>query len=336
MSDSDRPPAPDRLTDLLDEGVQEDVVACIEQLAEADTEDRKRALRAAREVAEERPGVFDGLAAPFSVFLTDAERAVKLTTAKLFVTVARSEAKAVRPAVDALADRLADDDEFYYVRARCAEALGYVALDAPGDVNDPEILADFRIGLEFDEPEVKEKLAKALAYVALGDPDRLGYQIESLAAHLDDDNELVRYHLTTALVAVSCEHPRKLADAEAALRERLTDENPYVQGRAAEALGVLAESDVEIESSPNVDVIGTEAEETPSFLTERVRFCQRRLADELSGSTPSGVGTIESVRDGTEEVVEAMTAAEEGVCPHCGLALAPSGPPVCPRCGAPH
>jgi HEAT repeat protein len=62
------------------------------------------------------------------------------------------------------------EDEFYYVRARCAEALGYIAVETPEAVTDPDILADLRIGLAFDEPEGKEKLAKALAHVALGGP----------------------------------------------------------------------------------------------------------------------------------------------------------------------
>ena len=37
------------------------------------------------------------------------------------------------------------------MRARSAEALGYVALEHPDAVDDPEILADFRIGLSFDD-----------------------------------------------------------------------------------------------------------------------------------------------------------------------------------------
>ncbi|MFC4360507.1 HEAT repeat domain-containing protein [Halobium salinum] len=163
---------------------------------------------------------------PLSKFLTDEDRAVRLTTAKLFVTLAKSEPRAVLPAVDALAERLADDEEFYYVRARSAEALGYLAVEAPEAVTSPETLADFRIGLRFDEPEVRAKLAKALAYVALGNPRRLRHQVSSLTEHLDDENELVRYHLCTALVVVGCEYPAKLAEAAEPLQERLADENP--------------------------------------------------------------------------------------------------------------
>jgi hypothetical protein len=207
MSEPEQPPTPDCLTALLEEGEYRETVACLNRLGAADAETRKHALRAVRDIAEEPPYSFDGLASPLSTFLTDEDRAVRLTTAKLFVTLAQSEPAAVLPAFDALAERLADDEEFYYVRARSAEALGYVAVDSPEEVTDPETVADLRIGLEFDEPEVKEKLAKALAYVALGDPSRLRHQIDSLAEYLDDDTELVRYHLCTALVVVGCDYP---------------------------------------------------------------------------------------------------------------------------------
>lgn len=335
MSEPDKPPTSDHLTGLLEERDHQETVACLDRLGAADTETRKRALRAVRDIAEDPPCSFEGLAGPLSIFLTDDDRAVRLTTAKLFVTLAQSEPAAVLPVVDALAERLADDEEFYYVRARSAETLGYVAVDSPGEVTDPETLADLRIGLAFDEPEVKEKLAKALAHVALGDPDRLRHQIDSLAEHLDDDNELVRYHLSTALVVVGCVHPKKLVGAEGALRERWADENPYVRGRAAEALGVLAGSSVAIESTPDRDEGDAEGDETPSFLTDRMRYLRRGVTDEQSGSAPTGVGTIESVRNGTASVVEAMRSPDDGECPRCGLALPNSGPPTCPRCGTP-
>lgn len=335
MSDPDQPPAPDRLAALLDEGDTERTVAFLDRLGSADVDARKRVLRAARDVADERPGRFEGLSPPLAAFLTDEDRAVRLTTAKLFVTLARSEPSAVLPVVDALSARLADDEEFYYVRARSAEALGYVAVDSPEVVTDPGTLADLRIGLSFDEPEVREKLAKALAYVALGDPDRLRHRVASLAEHLDDDDEIVRYHLCTALVVVGSVHPEKLADAAEALRERLTDENPYVRGRAAEALGILAGAGVSAEPSSALDDVDVEGDDSPSFLTDRVRFCRHRSADEPSGSAPRAVGTVESVRDGTDDVVEEMTSPDERECPGCGLPLPEDAPPMCPRCGAP-
>jgi len=335
MSDPEQPPSPDRLTALLEEASHEEVVACLDRLGAADAETRKRALRAVRNSIEDSPSGLEELATPLAAFLTDEDRAVRLTTAKLFVALAQSEPAAVLPAVDALANRLADDEEFYYVRARCAEALGYVAVDSPEEVTDPETLADLRIGLKFDEPEVKEKLAKALAFVALGDPDRLRHQVDSLAEHLDDGNDLVRYHLCTALVVIGCAYPRKLDDATAPLRERLDDEDPYVRGRAAEALGLLARSDVAMEWSSDIVVPAVEDDDAPSFLTDRVRFCRRQLSGEQSGAAPDGVATIESVRAGTDDVVAEMTTPDESECPQCGLAVAESGPPMCPRCGAP-
>lgn len=335
MSDPDQPPTPERLTDLLEDASHEETVACLDRLEAADAETRKRVLRTIREVAGERPRSVAAHSDRLSGFLSDEDRAVRLTTAKLFVPLARSDPPAVLSAVDAIAGRLADDEEFYYVRARCAEALGYVAVDSPEQVTGPEILADLRIGLSFDEPEVREKLAKALAYVALGDPDRLRHQVDSLVEHLDDENELVRYHLCTAVVVVGCEHPAELASVEKTLRERLADENPYVRGRAAEALGLLAGTDVPVESTPDLDDIDTGGDGTPSFLRERVRFCRRQLADEPLEPALAKIGTVESVRLGTDDVVEAMTAPEEGECPHCGLSVTDGDPPMCPRCGAP-
>jgi len=132
--------------------------------------------------------------------------------------------------------------------------------------------------------EVKEKLAKALAFVALGDTDRLRYQVDSLAEHLDDENDLVRYHLCTALVVLGCAYPRKLDDATTPLRERLDDDNPYVQGRAVEALGLLAGSDVTTDRDFDIVVSAVEDEDALSFLTARVRFCRRQLSGEQSGS----------------------------------------------------
>jgi hypothetical protein len=98
------------------------------------------------------------------------------------------------------------------------------------------MLADLRIGLSFDEPEVKEKLSKTLEHVALGDPERLAHHVSTLAEHLDDEDELVRYHLCTALMIVGCESPETLTEVSNALDARLDDENVYVRGRAVEAL----------------------------------------------------------------------------------------------------
>jgi hypothetical protein len=337
MTEQDQPPTPDRLTELLDEGDTEEAVTSLQRLDTADTDTRRRALRAVREVAEKRPSGFETLATPLAAFLVDDDRAVRLVTAKLFVTLAKAKPAAVLPAVDALADSLADDEEFYYVRARCAEALGYIAVESPEEVTDPETLADLRIGLEFDEPEVKEKLAKALAYVAVGDPSRLRHHVSSLAEHLDDDSELVRYHLCTTLVAVGSEHPAKLTDTRDELRERLADENPYVRGRAAEVLGVLVRSP-SADMNLSAEDLSEPDDEEDAFVADRIQFARNALTKANPDETvPDGIGTLDSIRETTDEVAEKiMSPGEDGECPHCGLALPENGPPMCPRCGAPY
>jgi len=335
MSEPDQPPAPDRLPDLLEEGAHEESVACLDRLSAADTETRKCALREVRDIATDRPRTVEKLVGPLSTFLSDDDRAVRLTTAKLFVTLAQSESTVVLPVVDVLAERLADEEEFYYVRARSAEALGYVGRHHPEAVSEPAIMADFRIGLSFDEPEVKEKLAKALECVALGNPGRLRHQVESFAEHLDDDRDLVRYHLCTALTAVGCEHPAKLAEGRAALVDRLSDKNegPYIRGRAAEALGLFGRVDGDCVSPP--DTVDIDDEDAAEFVDSRMAFL-RGAREDNSGDDEREVGTLDALRDGTEAIVEAMTTPDGEECPHCGLALPEGGPPMCPRCGAPH
>ena len=334
MTEPDHPPTPDRLPELLKQGTHEEVVAYLDRLDATETETRKCALRAVRDVATERPRSVEKFIDPLSMFLTDEDRAVRLTTAKLFVTLARTEPAVVRPVVDALAARLAEDEEFYYVRARCAEALGYVGRDHPEAVSDPAILADFRIGLSFDEPEVKEKLAKALECVALGDPSRLRHQTGSLADHLNDDEELVRYHLCTALAAVGCEHPGKLSDGRDALVARLSDvdENPYTRGRAAETLGLL--EDVDGEGAVVPDEIDADEDEAAKFVRPRLAFL-RGAQTGTPAERADDVGTLDSLRSGTEAVVNTIMTPNGDECPHCGLAVPEDGPPMCPRCGAP-
>jgi hypothetical protein len=337
MSEPNQPPSSETLPDLLDDGDHETAISRLEATAKADPERRKETLRELRAVADDRPTSLEPLVASLAEFLTDEERAVRLTTAKLFVAVAEADPDATREAVEPLAARLADDEEFYYVRARSAEALGYIALEHPETVASPELLADLRIGLSFDEPEVKEKLAKALEHVALGDPDRLRYQVSSLAEHLEDENDLVRYHLTTALVVVGCEHPGELADASAELTARLEEENTYVRGRAAEALGLLAGADPEavpLDAAELPDGVDFEA----SFAVERLAFAQQAIAGENgSEKATDEVGSVEGIRGTTDELAAEIAAPDgNSECPHCGLSLPADGPPMCPQCGAPY
>lgn len=251
-------------------------------------------------------------------------------TAKLFVTIAEADREAVVPVVSALADRLADEDEFYHVRARSAEVLGYIALENPDAVASPEILAELRIGLSFDEPEVKEKLAKALEYIALGNPRRLRHQGLNLAEHLDDENELVQYHLCTAVVVVGCEYPDALVEARSELGRRLDDENSFVRGRAAEALGLLAWADIEDVLLPRTELVALEDDEE-SFVTKRAGFALTTLDDpENPESLPDGIGTVEGIQGTTDDIVEEITSPDgDGECSHCGLALPENGSPMC-------
>jgi rubrerythrin len=320
------------LVDLLEEGAPGEVVECLEAVDSLPVDERKRLLRSLRTVAEDRRSVLTPILPALAALLVDDERSVRLLTAKLFVDVAATTPAAVVPCVPPLSERLADEDEFYYVRARAAEALGYVALDHPETVASPELLADLRIGLSFDEPEVKEKLAKALEFVALGNPRRLRHQVPTLVDHLDDENDLVRYHLYTTLVAVGAEFPERLADAGDALVEGLDDDVPQVRGRAAEALGLLARTDGKDISVPETVLRTMQADDEESFVVDRVRFA----LDETVNAEREHIGTTQGVRETTDDAVDAIQSPDaDGDCPHCGLALPESGPPMCPQCGAP-
>jgi len=336
MDDSTPPPDIDRLVAHLDRGEPEDAIARLEAARDATDDDRKELLQSLKSVATERPAAVGPLCPALATFLEDPERPVRLTTAKLLVALAESSPDAVAPVVPSLAERLADDGEFYYVRARSAEALGYVALERPDEVGSPDILADLRVGLSFDDVEVREKLAKALECVAIGDPTRLGHLAPRLADHLDDESELVRYHLTTALAAIGCESPDRLADATDALAAGLSDENARVRGRAAEALGLLARSDADAGSTP-VAALEEAATDDEPFADDRVALALDLAGDTDSPSEPAdAIGTLDGLRETTDEAVDAITSPDgDGKCPHCGLALPADGPPMCPRCGAP-
>jgi len=333
MDESTEPPPVDRVDELLAAGRLEEVRACLDHLETVASDDRKAVLRSLRDLAADRSAAFEGITPALVSFLDD-ERAVRLTAVKLLVAVAEDVPEVVRPVVDPLADRLADDEEFYFVRARSAEALGYVALADPEAVATPEVVAELRIGLEFDEPEVTAKLAKALAHVALADPRRLRHQVGKLAAHLDDEQAVVRYHLCTALVATGCEHPNALADGRDALVARLDDDNEYVRGRVAEALGLYAGAVAEPDLP--VDDIERLADDESSFVASRGTFALTALDLADEPDVTDGIAEIEAIRDATDGIADEITSpATDGECPHCGIELPDGGPPVCPGCGAP-
>jgi len=333
MDDQHGAPPETKVATLLEEGKEADARAALEGLSRAEPATQQTCLQSLKTTAEGQPELFDGVLPSLTEFLQDSERPTRLTTAKLFVAVSEGAPDSVVPVVPALVERLADESEFYYVRARCAEALGYVAIDHPDAVVSPEVVADLRIGLEFDEPEVREKLAKALAHIALGSPDRLRYQVDSLAEHLHADNELVRYHLSTALVVIGSEHPEQLADAREALISCLEDESRYVRGRAAEALGLLAATaDIEPFPQLQLDALTDDHE----FVAERVQFALSQNRGEELASGCAEIATKKTIRTQTADIVsEIRMSGGDGECPHCGLSIPDSGPPLCPSCGTP-
>lgn len=360
MAEDPSVPTADRLLEGAAATLEgEPPAAAFEALRDAPADERKAVLRDLRERAEERPAQLAPLLDPLTALLTDEERAVRLSTAKLFVAVAEDEPASVTTVVPELADRLADEAEFYYVRARAAEALGYVALERPAAVTEPAILAELTIGLEFEEPEVRRKLAKALAHLAVGAPERLGHHATRIAKHLADGDELVWLYCCSALAAVACERPGAVGEAVEptagetnALVAQLDDEEPWVLGRAAETVGLLARADdatvaIDVEALPEVSVLAERFEkEAVDFAAARVAFARAGLegseADDAveaatsvrSGGGEDAVGTIEGIRTTTEVAVSAMTAPADA-CPNCGMARPPAGPPICPGCGGP-
>jgi HEAT repeat protein len=336
MDESRVPPSAGRLESLLVDGETEAARESLKAVRTLAEEDQKRILRRLRSLAQDRPTAFEGICPALVPLLEEGQRAVRLTTAKVVVAVASARPDAALESHTSLADRLADDEEFYYVRARCAEALGYLALEYPETVGQPEVLAELRVGLAFDEPEVRAKLAKALEYIALGEPDRLRHQVSNLAEQLSDDDELVRYHLTSALLVIGCQHPDTLAPVQEALAESVVDENTYVRGRAAEALGVVAHADVSVPPAilETVDL----PEEPDAFLTDRVRFAREAWGiDTSAASVPAEIGTIESVRGSTDEIAEEIRSPDaETACSKCDSVLPEDVSPICPRCGTRH
>jgi len=339
--DDDRPsPTTDRLLGL--EAPSEPTPSPaerVDELACAPADVRKTTIRSLRDRVDAAPDAAAALLPLLSTFLTDEERAVRLSTAKLFVAVARETPEVVESTVPALAERLADEAEFYFVRARAAEALGYVALASPDVVANPETIADLTIGLAFDEEAVRRKLAKALEHVAIGDPARLTHHVETLAEHVDDECELVRYHCCTALAAIACEQSAAVAPVVDDLVDRFEveprdDEGAYVAGRVAEALGILARADDVSVGVPEL-IDGTADAFEESFAADRIEFATSAsdAADVGGDATPSRIGTIEGIHATTGDAVEAMTAPAD--CPNCGIARPPQGPPVCPGCGGP-
>jgi hypothetical protein len=177
-----------------------------------------------------------------------------------------------------------------------------------------------------------------LAHVAVASPSRLRHHVPTLATHLGDDSEEIRYHLATALLAVGCTAPEAVADAVEELSARLDDDSPYVRGRAAEALGLVARADTSaaIPESKLVAMVEADGDgNDEAFATERVRFALAGVEGGDSEDFDEDIGSLPAVRTQTDEILEAMRRSDESTCPQCGLELPEGGPPMCPDCGAP-
>ncbi len=90
MDGPESPPSTDRLTALVADGACDDAIECLDWFRAAAADDRKRAVRALRDVADEESASFDDLGPALVPYLRDAERAVRLLTAKLLVAVAET------------------------------------------------------------------------------------------------------------------------------------------------------------------------------------------------------------------------------------------------------
>jgi uncharacterized protein YjbI with pentapeptide repeats len=141
--------------------------------------------------------------------------------------------------------------------------------------------------------------------------------------------------LDDAVLAGATLSDARLADAAAALAGRLSDENPFVRGRAAEALGLLARA--EGDGALPESTLEALAADDDSFVADRALFALDARADPCEDRRrPEEVGNLDGVRATTAEAAEAIGAPDgDEACPHCGLALPAHGPPMCPGCGAP-
>lgn len=122
---------------------------------------------------------------------------------------------------------------------------------------------------------------------------------------------------------------RQQASVSANIGERLTDENPDVRGRAAEALGLVVRAGEPVSDLPEIPPA---EEDAAGFLDPRIAFLRDWTTE---GSAQDIIGTFASIVAGTEGIVEAITTPDDGACPNCGLGFPEDHPPMCPRCGAP-
>jgi hypothetical protein len=299
---------PDSLLDAAHEGPEAFAAACPD-----DGDARHELATALRDRAESDPAAVAEGVAGLAPLLDDDRDSTRLLAAKTYVAVAEHEPDAVptEPLEAAL------DDEFYYVRGRAVQALGRVAR-ARGAA-DPSLLARLLNGLELERKESRERYAGALADCALADAAALRTLVPDIAEALDDESAVVRYHLTTALAAVARLEPDRVAGVADALEPLLGDAEPYVAGRAGEALGyagVAVDGDVVADS----DTVGA-ADEALAFRDERVAVT---AGDDRATELPP-------VAAGHDDAAEAVAAPDERGDPalppgHPGHPAGPGGP----------
>lgn len=99
MEEGTDPATAERVAKPFDEQAEDVVRRHIERLETTATEDRKSVLQGLRRYADEQPNRFAPFLAALTPFLTDEERSIRLTTAKLFVAVAEADSDAVVPYV---------------------------------------------------------------------------------------------------------------------------------------------------------------------------------------------------------------------------------------------
>lgn len=192
MDDSTRLPSVDHVVNFLEQNAHDETRACLDQIETAPASDRKTVLRSLKSVAEAHPSVLAPAASALARFLEDDERSVRLTTAELFVTRAESTPETVVPVVSSLAERLAAADEFYYVRARCAEALGLLARVERDDVALPESRLEELTADDDAEPFVINRVRFVLESVDQSDtPDQVPNEIGSLSGVRNTTSEAV-------------------------------------------------------------------------------------------------------------------------------------------------
>lgn len=289
----------------------------VDDVSDAKPEDRKHCARVLRD--ESDTGV--GAVPVIDTLLSDPERSVRLTAVKAVVDIASESPGAVKPLAEKLDDLLYD--EFYFVRGRSAEAVGYIVHEYPDAEGIPSTVGITLFdALSLDESEVRRKVAKAISMVACSRPEDVLPNAKEVFDHADDDDAVVRYHLLTTLVALALRSPSEMEPHASDVEPFLEDENPYVRGRAVEFLGLVDPDVLGDLESREYEHRTDEAEEFESLRVEWAFDDDGNLVESLHAETDEKVRGVE------------REASDATLCPNCGEPVPDT--PTCPRCGAPH